>query len=384
MYTVVHSVWRCYLPTAVLEEAAAALPNYNGTGLGGMEAVIATTIINEAKADLVSYLDIPDDHEICFMHGGGSAQFSAMAYNFVGNWVTRKYKELQGSESDESTVLKLKSAVENLKIDYIITGGWSQKAAAEAERLFDSEHVNIVADSRKANGGKFGTIPNEDIWNLSHDAAMFPVFPKCLEPGPDRPIFVVDMSSDILSRKTPIFNFSAILFGAQKNLGSTGITVVIIQKYLLPQPSPALMRQLMLLIPPRIFEFETIIKYNSLYNTLSIFDVFIAGRSKDSRSYPKRKLNLFITPLEAYSTIYQIIPDKAVRSRMNICFRIKGGDAVEEAFLKDAAAVGLTGLKGHRELKGGAEKLANSIGAFASRGGTSLVKYLHYRVVLWG
>ncbi|KAH8165100.1 hypothetical protein CIB48_g3139 [Xylaria polymorpha] len=123
------------------------------------------------------------------------------------------------------------------------------------------------------------------------------------------------MSSNILSRKIPISNFSTIFFGAQKNLGSTSITVVIIQKDFLPQPSAALMRQLILPIPP---------------------------------------------PLEAYPTIYQIIPDEAVRSRMNICFRIKGDNAVKEAFLKDAAT--------------GAEKLANFIGAFASRSGTSLVE----------
>ncbi|KAK4064394.1 hypothetical protein Trihar35433_7911 [Trichoderma harzianum] len=403
------------LPTAVLEEAAEALLNYNASGLGIAEhshrSEIAATIINEAKADLVSYLDIPDDYEICFMQGGGSAQFSAMAYNFVGNWVTRKCKEVQSSESDESTVLKLKSAVENLKIDYIITGGWSQKAAAEAERLFGSEHVNIVADSRKANGGKFGTIPNEDTWNLSHDAAMvyycdnetvhgveFPRFPKCLEPGPDRPIVVADMSSNILSRKIPISHFSAIFFGAQKNLGSAGITVVIIQKDFLPQPSTALMKQLALPIPPRIFEFETIVKNNSLYNTLSIFDVFIAGRVlkrlllqhpnkvQGQEILSQRKAQLIYRALEAYPAIYQIIPDKAVRSRMNICFRIKGGEAVEEAFLKDAATVGLTGLKGHRELKGvrasnynsisleAAEKLANFISTFASRSRLSLVE----------
>lgn len=403
------------LPTAVLEEAAEALLNYNATGLGIAEhshrSEIAATIINEAKADLVSYLDIPDDYEICFMQGGGSAQFSAMAYNFVGNWVTRKCKEVQSSESDESTVLKLKSAVENLKIDYIITGGWSQKAAAEAERLFGSEHVNIVADSRKANDGKFGTIPSEDTWNLSHDSAMvyycdnetvhgveFPRFPKCLEPGPDRPIVVADMSSNILSRKIPISHFSAIFFGAQKNLGSAGITVVIIQKDFLPQPSTALMKQLALPIPPRIFEFETIVKNNSLYNTLSILDVFIAGRVlkrlllqhpnkvQGQEILSQRKAQLIYRALEAYPAIYQIIPDKAVRSRMNLCFRIKGGEAVEEAFLKDAAAVGLTGLKGHRELKGvrasnynsisleAAEKLANFISTFASRSRLSLVE----------
>ncbi|KAI1349257.1 phosphoserine aminotransferase [Xylaria sp. FL0043] len=359
------------LPTAVLEEAAAALLNYSGTGLGVAEhsqrSQIATTIINEAKADLVSYLDIPDDYEICFMHGGGSAH-------------------------DESTVLKLKSAVENLNIDYITIGGWSQKAAAEAERLFGSEHVNIVADSRKANGGKSETIPNEDTTVYYCDNET------CLEPGPDRPIVVANMSSNVLSRKIPISNFSAIFFGAQKNLGSTGITVVIIRKGFLPQPSTALMRQLSLPIPPRIFEFETIIKNNSLYNTLSIYDVFIAGRVlkqlllqhpnkfEGQQILSEKKAQLIYKVLEAYPTIYQIIPDKAVRSRMNICFRIKGGDAVEEAFLKDAAAVGLTGLKGHHELKGvrasnynsisleGAEKFANFIGAFASRSGTSLVE----------
>jgi phosphoserine aminotransferase len=274
------------LPTDVLEDAAKALINYSDTGLGIAEhshrSEIATTIINEAKADLASYLDIPDNYEVLFMQGGGSGEFSAMAYNFVGAWVARKHKEIG---LDDNSVQELKSAVKNLKIDYIITGGWSRKAAAEAERLFGSEHVNIVADSRKMNGGKFGAIPDESTWNLSEGAAMvyycdnetvdgveFPGFPKSLEPGPDGPIVVADMSSNILSRKIPIKNFSAIFFGAQKNLGSTGITVVIIKKSFLPQPSAALMRQLALPIPPRIFEFETIAKSNSLYNTLSIFE----------------------------------------------------------------------------------------------------------------
>jgi phosphoserine aminotransferase len=275
------------LPTDVLEDAAEALINYNDTGLGIAEhshrSEIATTIINEAKADLASYLDIPDNYEVLFMQGGGSGEFSAMAYNFVGAWVARKQKAIG---LDDNSVQELKSAVKNLKIDYIITGGWSRKAAAEAERLFGSEHVNVVADSRKVNGGKFGAIPDESTWNLSEDAAMvyyydnetvdgveFPEFPKFLEPRPDGPIVVAGMSSNILSRKIPIENFSAIFFGAQKNLGSTGITVVIIKKSLLPQPSAALMRQLALPIPPRILEFETIAKSNSLYNTLSIFEL---------------------------------------------------------------------------------------------------------------
>ncbi|KAF1963618.1 phosphoserine aminotransferase [Byssothecium circinans] len=392
------------LPTDVLEDAAEALLNYSDTGLGIAEhshrSEIATTVINEAKADLTSYLDIPDHYEILFMQGGGSAEFSAMAYNFVGAWVARKRKELG---PDDSSVQELKLAVKNLKIDYIITGGWSKKAAAEAERLFGSEHVNIVADSRELNDGKFGTIPEERTWNLSEDAAMvyycdnetvdgveFPRFPKSLEPKHHQPIVVADMSSNILSRKIPIQNFSAIFFGAQKNLGSTGITVVIIKKSLLPQPSAALMRQLALPLPPRTLEFETIAKSNSLYNTLSIFDVYIAGRvlKKLLQQYPDKvqgqqavselKAQLIYAALEARPDVYKIVPDKTVRSRMNICFRIEGGDAAEETFLKQGVTLGLTGLRGHRDVGGirasnynsvsleGAKKLASFIRTFAS------------------
>ncbi|TQN71579.1 Phosphoserine aminotransferase, partial [Colletotrichum shisoi] len=393
------------LPTDVLEDAAKALVNFEDTGLGIAEhshrSAIATTIINEAEADLASYLDIPDDYEVLFMQGGGSGEFSATAYNLVGNWVARKRNEI-GSD-DDSAVPELKAAVKNLKIDYIVTGGWSQKAAAEAERLFGSEHVNIVADSRKTNGGKFGTIPDESTWNLSQDAAMvyycdnetvdgveFPGFPKSLEPGPNGSIVVADMSSNILSRKIPVRNFSAIFFGAQKNLGSTGVTVVIIKKSLLPQPSAALMRQLGLPIPPRILEYAAIAKSNSLYNTLSIFDVYIAGRVlkrllqqhpdrvQGQQAISEQKAQLIYRALEAHPETYRIVPDKSVRSRMNICFRIKDGDAAEEAFLKAAAAQGLTGLKGHRDVGGirasnynsvsleGAEKLAKFIETFAS------------------
>lgn len=275
------------MPTNVLENAAQALLNFNDTGLGLAEhshrSAHATKIINDAKSDLASFLDIPDDYEIIFLQGGGSGEFSAMAYNFVGAWVARKYKELGG---DESAVQKLKSALKDLKMDYIVTGGWSQKAAAEGERLFGPEHVHIAADARKENNGKFGTIPDESTWDLSPESAMvyfcdnetvhgveMPRFPKCLEPGPNGgPIVVADMSSNILSRSIPIQNYAAIFFGAQKNLGVAGITVAVVKKSFLPQPPAALMRQLGLPLPPQIFEFETIAKNNSLYNTLSIFE----------------------------------------------------------------------------------------------------------------
>lgn len=291
------------LPTDVLTTAAASLVNHNNTGLGLAEhshrSELATGILNTTKADLAKYLDIPDDYEILFMQGGGTGEFSATLYNLVGVWVERRKQKIlkdlgitdeKGVPEDELVKQLQKAVDEELKIDYVVTGGWSLKASQEAARLVGSEHVNIVADARKINDGKFGKIPEESTWKVSKNPAMvyycdnetvdgveFPAFPKILEPaGEDGPIVVADMSSNILSRRIPIKNFSLIFFGAQKNLGSTGITVVIIKKNLLPPvvatPAPTLLRKLGLPIPPIVFSYDTIAKNNSLYNTLSIFE----------------------------------------------------------------------------------------------------------------
>ena len=293
------------LPTDVLKTAASALVDYNETGLGLAEhshrSELATGIVNKAKADLATYLEVPDDYEILFMQGGGSGEFSATVYNLVGVWVERRkqkiLKELGIEKAgkdipEEKLVRQLQDAVdEELKIDYLVTGSWSLKASQEAARLVGAEHVNIVADARKVNDGKFGKIPEESTWRLSKNPAMvyycdnetvdgveFPGFPEILKPNGEEgePIVVADMSSNILSRRIPIKNFSVIFFGAQKNLGSTGITVVIIKKSLLPPvvatPAPTLLRKLGLPIGPIVLSYETIAKNNSLYNTLSIFE----------------------------------------------------------------------------------------------------------------
>ncbi|KAH9998566.1 phosphoserine aminotransferase [Xylariaceae sp. FL0662B] len=413
------------LPTVVLEKAAQALLDYESTGLGIAEhshrSSYATDIINHAKADLAAFLDIPDDYDVLFMQGGGTGQFSATVYNLVGAWVTRKkaaiLKQMGAAKEDEANREELVSALRKaadaeLKLDYLVTGGWSLKAYQEAERLLGPEFTNKAADARAVNDGKFGKIPDESTWNLSEDAALvyycdnetvdgveFPKFPDSLAPAADGtgPIVVADMSSNILSRRIPVKNFSVIFFGAQKNLGSTGVTVVVIKKSLLPpacpQPSPALMRKLGLPIAPIIFSYETIAKNNSLYNTLSIFDVYIAGQVLKMllASYPdkvdgqqavsEKKATLLYEALEAYPDIYKIVPDKSVRSRMNLCFRVtKNNDigTAEAEFLKRATALGLTGIKGHRSVGGirisnynaiplaGAQKLVGFIRDYAT------------------
>ncbi|UKZ46241.1 hypothetical protein TrVGV298_000442 [Trichoderma virens] len=365
------------LPTDVLKKAAEALVDFQGTGLGLAEhshrSEIANTIINEAKADLASFLDIPDDYEILFMQGGGTGEFSATAYNLVGSWVANKREEIfaQPRHEDDglpSQMQLLNDAVNNdLKLDYIITGSWSAKAAAESARLFGQDKVNVAVDARLTNNGKFGIIPDESTWKLSKDAALvyfcanetvdgveFQEFPKVLTPGPDGkgPIVVADMSSNILSRKIDVKNYSLIFFGAQKNLGSAGIT------------------------------------NNSLYNTLSIFDVYIAGQvlKKALATYPdkvsgqetlsKQKAELIYNALDSHPDVYRIVPHKSVRSRMNICFRVtKGGDidAAEKDFLKQSTALGLTGLKGHRSVGGIRASNYNSI---ALEGAQKLAQFL--------
>ncbi|KAG7289025.1 hypothetical protein NEMBOFW57_005386 [Staphylotrichum longicolle] len=408
------------LPTDVLETAAQALLDFNGTGLGIAEhshrSELATNIINEAKADLASYLDIPaGDYEVIFMQAGGTGEFAASVYNLVGAWVARQHaailKEL-GNADEAAVVAALRERVEkDLKLDYIVTGGWSLKAYQEAVRLLGPEYVNLAADARTINDGKFGKIPDQSTWKLSKDAALvyfcdnetvdgveFPEFPSVLAPKEDGtgPIVVADMSSNILSRKVPVSNYSLLFFGAQKNLGCTGVTVAVLKKSFLPptttQPSPALLRKLGLPIPPIMLQYETIAKNNSLYNTLSIFDVYIAGQvlKKLLRTYSdkvagqqavsEKKASIIYAALEAHPDVYRIVPDKTVRSRMNICFRVtKNGnvDEAEKAFLKEATSQGLTGLKGHRSVGGirasnynsisleGAEKLVKFIETFA-------------------
>lgn len=151
-----------------------------GTGLGIAEhshrSAIATKILDEAKADLASYLDVPEDYEILFMQGGGTGQFSSVVYNLVGAWVTRKQQEAEKAGADEAKVeadLKKQVDERELQLDFIVTGGWSLKAYQEACRLLGPEHVNLVADARKINPDKkFGKIPEESTWNLSKSPAM--------------------------------------------------------------------------------------------------------------------------------------------------------------------------------------------------------------------
>ncbi|KAI9934144.1 hypothetical protein ASPWEDRAFT_36168 [Aspergillus wentii DTO 134E9] len=421
------------LPTSVVEAGAKAFVNYNDCGLGLGEishrSSTANKILEDTKASLTTLLDIPNNYEILFMQGGGSGGFSAVVQNLVGVWIERRRRRAEAevvkanpnadnTQLDELVFQTLQKEVsEELKLDYLVTGSWSLKAYQEASRLVGSKYVNLAVDARKANDGKFGKIPDEETWSLTPtkkeggkgsafvyycdnetvDGVEFPDFPKSLEPQgvdeEDERIVVADMSSNFISRKIDVSKYSVIFGGAQKNIGVTGITIVIIKKSLLPPqtatpPAPLLQRLNIGGLPGAVvLDYATIAKNNSLYNTLPIFNLWVAGqvmadlvsaygaqKISGQEEISNRKANIIYSVLDKYPQVYRVVPDKSVRSRMNICFRVHGGDAEKEKeFLAGGEKLLLQGLKGHRSVGG---MRASNYNAVPLENVQKLAKYL--------
>lgn len=239
------------LPTIVLEKGAEAFVNFENTGLSLAEishrSQTANKVLADTKSALVSLLQIPDSHDILFMHGGGSGEFSAVVFNLVSVWVEKRRKEAETEfGGDEQKVLERvkKELQEDLRLDYLVTGSWSLKASQEAANLLEplgKGLINVALDSRQSNDGKFGTIPPEEAWNLTPsrakggkgsafvyycdnetvDGVEFPGFPKCLEPfsqnQDDDPLVVADMSSNFLSRRVDVGKYAVIFVSTHQN-----------------------------------------------------------------------------------------------------------------------------------------------------------------------
>ncbi|MCJ1381033.1 Phosphoserine transaminase [Xylographa soralifera] len=389
------------LPTPVLEAGSKAFLNYQDTGLSLAEishrSPLATKIVEDTKAALSSLLEIPDSYEVLFLHGGGSGEFSAVVFNMVAVWVERRRRRAEKElGSDEAKVLERvrREVREELRLDYLVTGSWSLKASQEAANLLEplgKGFVNVAMDAREASGGKFGTVPEESSWKLTPtrkeggkgsafvyycdnetvDGVEFPSFPSVLQPTgqdeEDEHLVVADMSSNFLSRHVDVHKYAVIFGGAQKNIGITDTTIVIIRKSLLATyPTPSFLHAVGVWSPPVIFHYPTIAKNNSLYNTIPIFSIWIAGEvmrslltvhgtqatySQENLAGEKAKVVYDI--LDGNPDVFQVCPDRKARSRMNICFRIYSGDKEKEkAFLEGAEKRGLQGLKGHRSVGG--------------------------------
>ncbi|MCJ1464733.1 Phosphoserine transaminase [Pseudocyphellaria aurata] len=387
------------LPTHVAAAGSQAFLNYEDSGLGLAElshrSPTANQILADTQAALISFLDIPDNYQILFLHGGGSGEFSAVVLNLVPVWVEKRRKraEQQLSGDESAIVRRVKEDIQQyLRLDYLVTGSWSLKASQEAAQLLaplGDKIVNVALDARTSNGGAFGTIPSEDSWRLTKsqenetcgsafvyycdnetvDGVEFPSFPKALEPqsGGEERLVVADMSSNILSRRIDVSKYGVIFAGAQKNLGITDITLAIVRKDLLTEVPPAsFLHAVGVWSPPTIMNWSIIAKNNSLYNTMPIFSIWIAKQVLESlaathgaakvagqETVANEKAALLYRVLDDHPAVYQVVPDRKARSRMNVCFRVRDSDlAAEKAFLDEAKSLGFLGIAGHRSVKG--------------------------------
>ncbi|KAK9474667.1 pyridoxal phosphate-dependent transferase [Dipodascopsis tothii] len=344
------------LPAEAINQAAADLIAYDDSGLGVGEishrSAAAVAIVNDAKANLVKLLDVPDTHEVFFLQGGGTGGFSAIVYNMLAAFAAKTGKKG--------------------KADYFITGGWSKSAYAEAVRL--GVETNVVADSRKVSpAGKFQEVPAAETWTFSpagetayvyycdNETVMGTEF-SSVPAVPEGVEIVCDMSSNILSRPVDVAKFGLIFAGAQKNVGIAGASIYIIKKSLLERPTDAELVALGVPLAPIGMEFKTVVGANSLYNTLPIFCVDVIklttqllldnGGLAAQQAVAERKAAKVYAALDAAPAGVYTLPVKpASRSRMNIVFTLASPEK-EKEFLAGAKARGLAGLPGHRSVGG--------------------------------
>ena len=311
----------------VLVELKNELFNYNNTGMSVMEmshrSKMYLEIYEETKNNLRQLMEIPDNYEIFFMHGGATGVFASIALNLLKN-----------------------------KADYIVTGNFSKKAAIEASKYGE---VNIIYDG-KDNG--YSTIPNLNELTFDDDAdyvhlcanntiygTQWKSFPKTKAP------LIVDMSSDILSRKVNVSDFGMIYAGAQKNMGIAGLAVLIIRNDLIIEANE---------LTPSILNYETTKKNDSMLNTPSTYSIYVLGKVlkwlisiggiEEIEKRNIEKANLLYSYLDNQS-FYKPHANINSRSLMNVTFTTPNPD-LDALFASEATKNGLVNLKGHRLVGG--------------------------------
>ena len=335
------------LPVEVLDEARDNLLSLGNTGIGIMEhshrgkAYLA--VHEQAEALCRELAGIPDDYHVLFLQGGASLQFSIVPMNLL-------------SHSDTA--------------DYLVTGAWSQKAVVEARRC---GNVQIAGSSEDRN---FCYIPQASTFSprpaYVHFTSNNTIFGTEFQSEPEIPAgapLVCDASSDIFSRPLPISKYALIYAGAQKNLGPSGVTLVIIRKDLVERGPKELATML---------QYRTYADDHSLYNTPPTFGIYIMGlvfqwiKKQGGLAAIERANREKAGKLYDYldgSRRFRATADHDSRSQMNVTF-VTGDAALDDKFVATATKAGLDGLKGHRSVGGMRASLYN---AFPSAGVDALL-----------
>ncbi|MBN9427988.1 MAG: 3-phosphoserine/phosphohydroxythreonine transaminase [Burkholderiales bacterium] len=346
------------LPREVLEQAAAEMTDWHGSGMSVMEmshrGAEFGQIIGEAEADLRELLAVPEHYRVLFMQGGALAENAIVPLNL-----------LRGGSAD-----------------YLVTGSWSRQSAREAARYGT---INMVVEPGEA---AFTRIPPQAEWRLSRDASYLHLCSNETIDGvqfhwlpargdaphqlaPAIPL-VVDASSDILSRPIDVSAYGCLYGGAQKNIGPAGLTLVIIREDLLGHAHP---------LCPSAFDYAVVAKNKSMFNTPPTYAIYIAGlvfkwlkRQGGVAGIAARnqaKAALLYDYIDA-SGFYQNRVAREDRSWMNVPFFL-ADPALDKEFLAGAQQRGLLQLKGHRSVGGMRASIYN---AMPIEGVRTLVDYM--------
>ncbi len=319
------------LPYEVLEEASQSFLDFNHKGMSLLEMSHRgkdyEAIQNETESLMKELLDMPDHYRVLFMGGGASTQFALVPMNFLK----------PGTEAD-----------------YIVTGSFAKKAYEEAAKI---GKANIAASTK---GSNFDRLPAKEEIKLSASPVYVHLTSNNTIYGTqwqELPSFggvplVADMSSDIMSRRFDVSQFSLIYAGAQKNLGPAGVTVVIIDPGLLEKANTDL---------PVIMQYKTFVENDSLYNTPPVYAIYMVNlvlkwikkngglAAMERRNQEKAKYIYDV--LDQYPEFYKGHAQKEYRSLMNVTFRLPS-EELEATFVAEGAKNGLVGLKGHRSVGG--------------------------------
>jgi phosphoserine aminotransferase len=326
------------LPLEVLQQAHDELLDWRRGGMSVMEVshrgAAFVEVAAAAERDLRELMSIPSNYKVLFLQGGASAQFALVPMNLTPP---------------------------GARVDYIDTGHWSRKAIDEAKRYCD---VNVAADA----GGKYTRVPAQSELRLSSNAAYVHYTPNETIGGVefgyvpqtrDVPL-VADMSSNILSRPIDVAQFGLIYAGAQKNIGPSGLVVVIVREDLIGNARP---------YTPKVFDYKAAANEGSMLNTPPTFAWYMAGlvfkwllaqggvRAMGERN--RLKAETLYSAIDA-SEFYNNPVAHDSRSWMNITFTLRD-PALDKIFLSEAAAAHLHGLKGHRVVGGMRASLYNAV-----------------------
>ena len=332
------------LPLEVLEQARDEMTDWRGSGMSVMEISHRSKpfigVAAEAESDLRELLGIPAGYKVLFMQGGATGQFAAIPMNLAP----------AGSSAD-----------------YLNTGAWSKKAIGEARHYCN---VNVAAD---AAGSNYTTVPARSDWKLTPGAAYLHYTPNetiggvefAFVPQVEAPL-VADMSSTILSRPIDVSRFGLIYAGAQKNIGPSGLCVVIVREELLGHARAG---------TPSVWNYKAMADADSMLNTPPTFAWYFAGlvfkwlkRQGGLAAMAERnraKAQLLYATIDQ-SGFYRNPVDPACRSWMNVPFILPDA-ALDKPFLAGAESAGLMNLKGHRLVGGMRASLYNATSIDAVR-----------------